>query len=556
MTTMKKLFYIQLFAAVVSIGIFSTSCIKDENAGANCSKTPGYNVLELYFNTQSTRATSSTEQGDKITDVTVWAYEISTADNQITVGNDGKPVGWATKTFSDTYESTEGNGFRMELPYSTEDKIYRLFAVANLEQFGTIYTPLQNGEQTSIASLPNTITYDVLSSYVFEADATLMNTANPASTPELMPVSHWMDLNVEGGSTDIQSAHMTLYRALAKASLVASMSNESSVGANVKITGLAIGAKTTDLRKIPVQGSLFSGNENVAKASSPVPYGDVSDVKSDDYTLAIITPANVTLTNDAGSVTTNQYIGAKFLYENHFGTKPSAAATSIDGFSDGSYYAKIDYKYWSGDESSAKTATGYVALPAVVRNHEIQIRANFTVSVDGAVTLECNVADWVEDTTTSLDFTYPTYSVMTFDRNGSNEQVYDSAIKGMESFTMLFQMSSPTGGYIKWKPVLLGSDAAKFTVEVLKASNVTNSPSVGEIVPHSDGIAGSSQWYAVRVKPNANQNAKVDLSIVFNALWLGQGVNESMLINGVTDNTNWPSDNNDGHYITITQTSN
>lgn len=530
--------------------------MKDENAGSNCSETPDYNVLELYFNTQSTRAASSTEQGDKINDVTVWAYEISTADNQITVGNDGKPVGWATKTFSDTYESTEGNGFRMELPYSAENKTYRLFAVANLAQFGTIYTPLQNGAQTSVASLPNTITYDALSSYVFEANATLMNTANPASTPELMPVSHWMDLVVAGGSTDVQSVHMTLYRALAKASLVASMSNESSEGANVKITGLEIGAKTTDLRKVPIQGSMFSGIENVAKASLPVPYGDVSDVKSDDYTLATITPANVTLTNNVGSVTTNQYIGAKFLYENHFGTKPSTAATSIDGFSEGSYYVKIDYKYWSGEESSAKTATGYVALPAVVRNHEVQVRANFTVSVDGSVTLECNVADWVEDTTTSLDFTYPTYSVMAYDRNSSNVQVYDSAIKGTESFTMLFQMSSPTGGSIKWKPVLMGSDAAKFTVEVLEASNVTNTPSIGAVVPHSAGIAGSSQWYAVRVKPNATQNAKVDLSIVFNAPWLGTGVNESMLINGVTNNTNWPSTNNDGHYITITQTSN
>ena len=554
---MKKLFYIQLFAAVASIGIFSTSCMKDENAGSNCSETPDYNVLELYFNTQSTRAASSTEQGDKINDVTVWAYEISTADNQITVGNDGKPVGWATKTFSDTYESTEGNGFRMELPYSAENKTYRLFAVANLAQFGTIYTPLQNGAQTSVASLPNTITYDALSSYVFEANATLMNTANPASTPELMPISHWMDLVVAGGSTDVQSVHMTLYRALAKASLVASMSNESSDGANVQITGVAIGAKTTDLHKVPVQGSLFSGNENVAKASSPVPYGDVSDVMSDDYALAAITPANITLTNNAGVVTENQYIGAKFLYENHSGTKPSVAATSINDFAVGGYYMQIDYKYWSSDPSSAKTATGYVALPAVVRNHEVQVCAKFTVSVDGSVTLACNVADWVEDTTTSLDFTYPTYSVMAFDRDSSNNQVYDSAIKGTKPFTMLFQMSSPTGGDIKWRPVLMGSDAEKFKVEVLNASNVTaKNPTIGSVVSHTGGIAGSSNWYAVRVTPKANQNAKVDLSIVFNAKWLGSGVNESMLINGVTNNTNWPSTNNDGHYITITQTSN
>ena len=552
---MKKLFYIQLFAAVASIGIFSTSCVKDNDATNGI--TPDYNVLELYFDTQTTRAAFSAEQGDAITDVTVWAYEISTANNEIVVGNEGKPVGWATKSFSGTYQSTEGNGFRMELPYSTENKTYRLFAIANLSQFGTIYTPLYNGSQTAITSLSESISYDAISSYVFQADAALMNSAISATTPQVMPVSHWMDLEV-AGQTSEQDVKMTLYRAVAKVSLVASMSNESSVGANVKITGVAIGAKTTTLRKVPIQGSLFFGYENVASVTSPIPYGDVRDMKSGDYALSAITPADVVLTKSESSATSNQYIGAKFLYENHFGygTKPSAAAATIDDFVDGSYYMKVDYKYWSSNEALAKTATGYVALPAVVRNHEIQVRANFIVSVDGSVTLQCDVADWVEDTNSSLDFTYPTYSVMAFDRDGSNNQVYDSSITGVEPFTMLFQMSSPTDGSIKWKPILMGSDATKFTVEVCEASDVTNTPSTGAVVGHSTGVAGSSNWYAVRVKPNANQNAEVNLAIVFNAPWLGTGVNESILINGVTNNTHWPSADGDGHYITITQTSN
>ena len=567
---MKKLFYIQLFAAVASIGIFSTSCMKDE-AGANCGQTtiPDYNVLELYFDTPSTtRATTSQQQGDQISDVTVWAYEITkNTDGTITAENEGKPVGWATKTYSGTYESTT-EGFRMELPYSESDKTYRLFAVANSEQFGTIYSPMQDDQQTEVASLSNTLTYDVLSSYVFEAGDVLMgNNVEISETesetnmvPALMPVSHWKDLTIAGGTTTQQSVNMTLYRALAKVSLYAKIDNASSDNTNVEIIEVTISAK--EGRHIHLQSALFSGAERVENANQPEPYAHENVVKNGDYT-----PTSIALTNATFKKgDTEKYIGAKFLYENHNGaTQTPVAAADTDNFGPGSYYMTVNYKYWAGnDESSAKTAVGYVELPATIRNHEIRINANFTVKVDGSVTLQCNVADWTEGTNTELDFNYPTYSVMAYDRDTSNNPVYDSSISGTEAFTLLFQMSSPTDGSIKWHPVLMQAGETNktesFNITVHEVSgdptDYTKMPSIENAnIKHSDGIEGSSTWYAIEVAPknNVNTAAEVNLCIVYNAPWLN-GAYESMLINGTAGNPNWDTDDDDGHYIKITYT--
>jgi hypothetical protein len=79
---MKKLYNIFLFAAVVCASTL-VSCAKDDTL----NPTPEYTKVEMTI----TRAASTTEQGDKIEDVTVWAYELNGSGANATIGNNGKP---------------------------------------------------------------------------------------------------------------------------------------------------------------------------------------------------------------------------------------------------------------------------------------------------------------------------------------------------------------------------------------------------------------------------------------------------------------------------------
>ena len=551
---MKKPYNIFLFAAVVCASTL-VSCAKDDTL----NPTPEYTKVEMTI----PRAASTTEQGDKIEDVTVWAYELNGSGANATIGNNGKPVGWGTKSFTNTYSSTEGETLYMELPYSAEEKTYRCFALVNKAQFGKIYTPKRNNAQSEVTSLPADVSYNDLSTYIFEANLD----TDPASATT-MPVSHWKDVTVpENANADTPiEFDMTVFRALGKASLEAMMDNTSSSGSQVKITGVSIGANCTNYT-VPQQGFIFSDVENVSALKYPSPFGTIIDIKRGPYTETQLISSAVDVTSSATA------IGSKFLYENHHdGASGIIADATAAG--DGQYYMKIDYQYGTTSDFSGgtqKSATGYVALPAIVRNHEAKVEASFKVNLQGVVTLNCSVADWTQDDgeqgETDLTFNYPTYSVMAFDRGSSNEEVFNNPYvtytdsSNKTSFTMLFQMTAPTDGTITWKPILSikQGNETDFSIEVFEATNVDTTPAItGSNLYTSSGVSfeGGTTWYAVRVTPNnpaATTDRVTELRIVYNVPWMGTGVQESMLINGTSGTSKWPNSGDDPHYIIVTQ---
>lgn len=569
---MKKLYTILLFAAVVCVGAMAPSCSKDDSVGG---KTPQFTLLELDLSTAFTRATSDT-QGNTIEDVTVWAYEITGTGNSLQVQNGGKPVGWATKSY-DTAQTTSSNKMRMELPYSADNKTYRLFAVVNKHKFGTIYTPMKNGSQTAITTLSSMVTYDELSTYVFEATEALA--AAPEAT-QTLPVSHWTDVTINGGTTaDWSSPYqisMDVYRALGKASLVASMDANSSVGAMLKITGVQIGARTSGYT-VAQQGFMFADAADVNSLTSPTAFGTIQDIKRGDYTTAILTPADVTLTkSDASTYTTDKFIAAKFLYENHH-AGATGVITDANSAGDGQYYMVINYEYGTSADfaaSTQKSATGYVALPAIVRNHNALVDATFKIDLQGIATLTCTVADWTQDDTpygddgdtqgnVNLDFNYPTYSVMAYDAGKAVEDAKYSerpTVKsdGSTTFTLLFQMSASATN-IKWKPLL--SNATDYKVKVYTATIDASTKAVtigtenlfGTDTGQYTAFDDSSQWYAVQVSAVSASSDPTELRIIYNAPWLGSSVYESMLINGTSSATMWPNTSNNPHLIEIGQ---
>ena len=548
---MKKLQNILLFAAVVCASAF-VSCAKEENTIDN---TPKYTPVELTF----TRANSTQEQGDKITDVTVWAYEINGSGTNLTVGNDGKPVGWGTRTFN-VYESTSPQTLYMELPYSADEKKYRFFAVVNRDEFGKIYTPMRNGQQSEITTLSSEATYNDLSTYVFENN-TLLQNAPTTATPELMPVSHWEDVtipaNTAKGSTI--NVNMTVYRALGKVSLNASLDAASSTGAQLKITEVTIGAKTVNMT-VAQQGFMFSDVKDVSNLDYPSHFGTIADIKRGQ------SAETSNLTTETVVESASKIICSKFLYENHHADVAQGVIANADAAGDGQYYMKIAYTYGTNYD---KSGVGYVALPAIVRNHETKVNASFKVNTQGVLTLNCTVADWLQDDEqgeTELEFNYPTYSVMAFDRGADNAEVYNEPIVTYDatnptSFTMLFQMSAPTDGSIKWKPIVKTKSGTEisFSVQVFNVNNVETKPEItGEnlYTTSNTEFTASSNWYAVRVTPLASatdEDKITELRIVYNAPWLGKGVYESMLINGTSGSSKWPNSGNDPHYIEITQ---
>lgn len=540
---MKKLYNIFLFATVVCAAITATSCSKEDSYDT----TPQYVVMNMNF---TTRANATTEQGDKIEDVNVWAYEIGkAADGSVTVANNGKPVGWGMKSYTGVYDATPASEpVRVELPYSTEDKTYRFLAVVNQAQFGKLYTPMSGqGTQSEVTSLPRDISYDNLISYVFQASDATMTTNPTSNTPEVMPVSHWMDIPADGGAKGEHNIDMTVYRTLAKATLNAKLSSASSQNANVKINSAQIKVKGS--HAVPAQGFLFSSGEDVSNLEAPAMFGNLTDLKTGEYTP-------VTIASDKAVATTSSMIGSHFLYENVHGTAASAGNANTDNYNEGGYYMEINYSYGSNGTYD-KTATGYVPLPAIVRNHEYQVNATFTINLQGVVTLTCTVADWVQDSTqgnAELSFDYPTYSVMAYERDSSNNEVFNApTVTGTStSFTMLFQMTGPTDGTTKWKPAL--TNAVDFNVEVYAVDSnyaITGS----DLFNGTASFAASDAWYAVKVSPKNAQSTTAratDLSIVFNPKWLSN-VNEAMLINGTITQTKWPNSGGNPHHITITQ---
>ena len=368
---------------------------------------------------------NSTEQGDGIGDVMLWAFKIDTQGNVAETA-----TGWRTVSNVNTFQTI---GVHLPLPTCDGSQDYMVVAVLNKAEFGG-------------ASFGSSTTYSQLKAMTFDASARPFWQTYPndnTKTPEDMPVSNWAKIKIAGKSYDINgnvtskgnthssncySLNLPVYRAVAKAQLYF---RKSSDDFKLEITDAKILSK-----KMPTNGAVLSAtvgsqtdtkNTEATTDDVTIALGNPDNSATPSwYTGTAITAANpgeVQLKNskDANEATVfspvsrpknhasvegnpaaSEYVwaGSAFLYENQKGwnsidwtTYDCSSEPTADADAKGGYYMQVKYKIDDGGE-----LTGYVPMPSFVRNHDYQVY--LTVDAGGKLTLTLQVNEWKEDEVT------------------------------------------------------------------------------------------------------------------------------------------------------------
>lgn len=534
---MKRLTHIMLFAALC-VGLVA-SCTKSEESSFNPDKVK----VMLDFSSAGTRAASSMQQGDQIEDVMVWAYAVDASGN---IGD--TPVGWATKSFTGTYVSTEGQSLYMELPKNTADAKYHFVAVVNKAEFGKIYkagstTELTLGEHT---------THTELSTARFAADI-----ANFAADKAAMPVSHWAEVKIPANTPEVD-VDMTVYRAVANLTFSAALKAEDVGKAVVRVDQVTLCSKDVANN----EGFLLSDHPTISDATtSPSAFGVHSDLARTTYQEAKQIGTVV-------STATMTQLYQRFIYENHIGMAAAGADFSKpDNYPPHGYYLKIDYSFSKGTTIGAtpQTAFCYMPLPAVVRNKQMNVKATFDVTLEGKVYLQYVVVDWKDGGQMHIDFAYPTYNAFSAVEDASGNLVYSKPTTSYaedaghqaaadNAFVFKFQMTAPAGQ--AWTVVKDGNNTDDFTVQVFdSAGNLQKNGDNNKL----SGFVASEEVYTIKVYPrsayDSNASRSVDVGITYTPSWTG--LTERLLINAGSGNaTKWPDSGANQHYITVTQIAN
>ena len=495
-----------------------TGCIKEE-----------YTLEETAITVNvSTRATGtqSTEQGDGINDVNVWAFKYTETiedalekigkdftisyegtNNETTVlkwkgeneteANEKVRITNAATAWSRVPAMAAWSSVDVHLQFKacTATEKYILVAVINQGQFGTIKVGSEEktlGRYTSYSDLIN-------AKFVAPADLMGSNPGNgKGEDPDYMPISHWTTFDLtaaHAGNTHPNTClvvPMPVYRALAKTQLLVAKSDANS---EVTITNVTLGAgpimgtdgKIISTNAYPTQGALLSAatgqvvkENNTIKALDFVAPGDttpqwyVSDVAK--------STAAVTKTAFSGTATINKvvteaqhgtdamkfenydYVTSYFLYENKGGSDVWNTAST-----NGGYYMDVTYNAGAGDK------TERVWLPAVVRNHDIQVRA--LVNAGGKLELTFNVQPWtnvptswnytdVVEITAGNEISWQNYDteksiIEPTDGSGISKVVMKKNNSGTwDNLLATFTISNPTDA--KWYASFVGGDINSF----------------------------------------------------------------------------------------------
>ena len=528
-----------------------TGCIKEDveltEANVSMSITTRLDLSSL----------SSKEQGDAIADINVWAFACD-ADGNVTNAND-PAVAWRRITTANTYTSVD-----VHLQFTTckdnVDRYYKLVAVINKEAFGTI---------SGITTFDRSTTYNQLANATFVAPEGLM-TMNPGhgpgSTPGQMPISHWTiiklehdndsdnDKNIDTHPGECYNVSMPVYRALAKTQLLVAKSDANST---VTIKNVTIGAGSigTDGKIIsttyPTEGALLSAAEGTVKTdgtagdltpndtpkwyvSSVSTTSHYNDVDATDNEVDIFDPSTtntgvvtVDLTEDEHKAATadDDYtlftpITSYFLYENKGGNDGEWNKASKNG----GYYMDVTY-----NTGEATDKTERVWLPAVVRNHDIQVRA--LVNAGGKMTLTFNVQPWT-NVPTNWNYT----DVVTINENGklawtsgTYEKIEDSATE--ENVKKVTMKKTGDGNYTNLQCTFhidTPTDATWY------ASFISGDINSFEFVGANSGPVGEAATLTIKAKNSTITSSQMaNLDIVIRTAD-GRTLKSSELTNGVT----------------------
>lgn len=523
-----------------------TGCIKEDVELTEANVTMSISTrLDL-------SSVSSQEQGDAIADINVWAFACD-ADGNVTNATD-PAVAWRRITTANTHTSVD-----VHLQFTTckdnQPRHYKLVAVINKEAFGTITTT------DGVTTFDRNTTYNQLANATFEAPADLMamNPGHgPNSTPGQMPISHWTIITLDGDNDsdddenrdthpgECYKVSMPVYRALAKTQLLVAKSD---ANANVVIKNVTLGSSA-----YPTEGALLSaaaGTYDEAKntagdltpSDTPLWYVSSTSIakenKSNTDDVAVTTnevdifDPSTTNTGEVSADLTEddhgsddvdfddyQYITSYFLYENAGGNGGAWNTASTNG----GYYMDVTYDAGAGDK------TERVWLPAVVRNHDIQVRA--LVNAGGKLELTFNVQPWT-DISTSWNYT----DVVTLNENGhlkwttgSYEKIETDTETNVSTVTMKKVTSGSTTSYTNLE--------CRFFIETPEdatwyASFVGGDINSFEFVGANSGSVGQEATLTIKAKNSTistSQMAYLDIVIVTAD---GRTLKSSELTNGL-----------------------
>ena len=391
---MKKVYIFLTAICLVAL----TGCIKEDVDLTQAN-------VSMSISTRVDLSSSSVEQGDAIGDINVWAFACDASGE---VSSD-KAVAWRHIPNADTHTSVD-----VHLQFTTcddnDDHYYKLVTVINKGDFGKI-----NDVANANVKFDSLTTYSYLASAKFQATE-LMATPpgnGAGSTPGQMPISHWKIIKLNksnNGSTHpdkcVKEVDMPVYRAVAKTQLFVAKTDAS---ADLVIKNVTIGSSA-----FPKEGVLLSAAEGTYDEENNIA-GDLNpsnEPKWDNITVGTDTDKTETIfsstegveinpENDTKKIFTSHptiadndvlkyydYVTSHFLYENEKGNTTWNPTTPTAG----GYYMKVTYDITpdvTGDD-----ITQIVWLPAVVRNHDYQVRA--LVDAGGKLNLNLTVNDWTD----------------------------------------------------------------------------------------------------------------------------------------------------------------
>ena len=448
-----------------------TGCIKEE---PYTLETATLEVNLTRAEGDSTESEGSQEQGDGIKDVMVWAFQCDA--NGVVADELQIATGWRYVSNVNTYQSVS---VHVPLPVCNNEQWYMLVAVLNTSEFGTTFN--------------SSTTYNQLKAMTFDASSRTFWKSYPndaALDPEDMPVSNWAKFLLKNtnkhATNQCYTLNMPVYRAVAKTQLFVSKESndyaleitEAWVHAGSAPTKGFVLSATAEEREGANDEAAQIGNPE--KSATPTWYGTFSTAEGSTDMAAFsqslkntTTPAateggqptykftEVLLPKPTEEVPNPAYedvwAGSLFLYENakdgrvtdyanyDYKTNPS----TVTGYNN-HYYMQINYKI------DGKPYTGYVPLPAAVRNHDYQV--HLTVEGGGELTLKINVKDWTPQPA-QLDFKdHVTFSKSitwaegtNFDSNNNHIVQLGTAQGVAASFS--FKLDAPVGG--KWYAELI-----------------------------------------------------------------------------------------------------
>ena len=429
---MKTIKHITLSVLCLAAALL-TSCIKEEIVPTQNA------VLEVILTRSSD---TSLQQGDKIEDITLWAFDVN---------NDYQMVGWRTYTPpTDTYSA-----IALHLPVKmcgTNGGTYRIVGVINK----TLFTDSE-GEQIALDA--NT-TYNQLISGRFVSHDVMESSIDETTshaTPEAMPITHWCTVSVNQhnlhSTGNCANAPLMVFRTIAKTKF--SVARASDFGLEIKSLKIVS-------RAMPKEGMILSSAQPAElqlSTTSPSWFG--SNQPATDNTEKSIDLISSPVTVSAAA-NTQQLIGSRFIYENSESCSYTADGKSLP--TGNGYYYEITYSVNGGAD-----ITRYVGInQSVVRNHDYQVQA--TVKADGQIQLSYIVAEW-DKVEWDIDFASPVHSeFMTAPSMAAAAPseaptlYYDNTNPEAGAFVGYFKMESPTG--VTWKPTISNASADHFDIKV------------------------------------------------------------------------------------------